>query len=1037
MITKDGISGSKWHPFGGGGGGGGNDAPNTLHSNTTANFIDLVGAGTIKGLVAGGQSIIIDGTPYQNTNGSTNFTGLSYTFLNGTPDQSYIPGFTAQSMPFSVGVEVKQDTPYTFTVSNDTYDRATVQIQFPAMTSEDSKGNENGNSVSIAIELNGNQVVQDNISGKNEAPYVKSYNVDLSSAIFPAEVKVIRQSGDSDTSTNQNTTYVYSYNLIIDKKFNYPFSAICGIQVDFSQFGGDLPTRQYDVYGQIVQIPSNYDPIASTYDGVWDGTFISDWTDNPIWFLNWVLSDNMNGLGTFLGSGFADKNQAYTVAKYCDQLVPDGRGGQEKRFSINAQFTDAQDANTFLTNLASNFRGMLYYLNGKLFIGCDMPSDPVALYTNSNVVGGIFNYASSGYSNRISSCNVTYNDPENGYQPTVVSFQDPVVFNLIGDRSSNIQAVGCTSAGQAMRLAKLIVWQSNYGAETVSFSVGLSGLLRFPGNVIQIMDSYMLGSRPGGKIQSFVGTTVSLDAPFNFVSGKSYEIQMTQLDGTIFTSKVTNAPGITLTVSTEDESEVGCQPGADYMITTDDLQPTLWMISNIKSDADSMTWAIEATIYNKSKYDYVDKNTPIMPSNGTLFSDFLKSSVQHITVGVNVYPLSTNSIYQISVRWDALEGAYSYEYQYAANNGNPTAIQKTSINSFEFNGQPGNYTFSVRAFDLTGRASQWATYNTQVNSSLIPIDDVTDFVCIRQGDNVNFGWSASESNLLKNYEIRRGTEWATAYLIATPKTTSLTISESEEATFLIKAYTIDGGYSQNAAITTCLPPPSQYVQKTQDEQALEFPGTKTNMVLTEENTLISTESDTCAYETNVIDLEEILTARLTVTLWLQADRDMTLTQFFTLYPTIGSLPSTMTIGGDPNAVTAVFSISTSEDGSTYTPFKTYLSGFSKYRYIKIRIDIARKDGSVLPEITDLSFKFDLLAKQEGQNDYEVSDTGTTYTYSNFYITSPNVKASLQNSEPGDNYKISKSGDFTSVTFNVYDSAGLAKPGFIDFSVTGY
>lgn len=1036
LVTR--IEGAKWHPFGSGGSkqSGASEDPNTLKTDVIATFVDVLSVGEIEGLVNGAQSIYFNNTPLQNSDGSYNFNGVTWDIRTGTPNQSYITGLDdGIGTEQDVGTEVRQDTPITVTISDDSINRVVVKVEVPTLTSTDTKsGNIHGSSVQLEIFTNGVSRITDTISGKCTSPYIRAYDISLAGETFPVEVKVQKLTADSSSEFLQNSIAFYSYSEVIDKKLTYPNIAYIQVTIDAAQFGDEIPTRTYDCKLLKVHIPSNYDPIGRTYSGVWDGTFQVAWTDNPVWLAYELINNNIFGLGSILKFNFVEKYSCYQIAQYCDVLVNNGNGGQEPRYTFNGVITQADKAETMINNVLSCFRGFTFTHGGALYFGADMPSDPIAIYTPANVVNGQFNYSTTDFNSRCSIVNVTWNDPSNNYAPTLLTVDDPVLVDKLGQITIGVYAYGCTSAGQAARFGKNVLFTVNNQTKVCSFDVGLSGLIRKPGDVILIADPVVAGAITYAKVAGVVGSTATVDRPVTISPGVSYTIKIIQEDSSVFITTITNSPG-TYTALTLDEAPSGTIiHGADCTIETPVLKPTQWMVTSVSPNGDG-TWSLGASNYIPEKYNFIENNVSIPPPQNSLYPDYLKSSPQNLKAGVNGVVADNTSWDQIFVEWDKVPGANAYLYQYNVNDGNYTPMQTTQLTSFEFNGIEGTYNFKVCAVDFTGRKTLFATLTQEVTKSLIQIPDVTNFTSVRQNQDVIFSWDPVNSGVFDHYEVRRGTTWSTAQVVGTPRTTSFSVSEPNAATYFIKAVSFYGNYSVNEAETNTLQVPSMYVTFSQDEKALGFPGTKNHFTVNGSGYLEADENNTYSYITNSIDIGAILTARLSTTLVIEADRDMTVEEFESIYVTIAGIPAGTTIDGNPNAISANFSISTSLDNSTWTPFITYFPGFKKYRYIKIRLDVSRSDGSVLPVITAMSFSFDLIALQEAYNNFAVSDTGSTKSYANSYVIPPNVQAAVQDGQPGDT--IYKNTGLTSTQFFIHDNAGNAKSGLIDIAITGY
>ena len=140
-----------------------NEAKDSLRSKATLTLLDLIGEGPIGGLVNGLKSVYLNETPLENPNGTRNFQGVTADFRNGSNDQSVMPLFgNYVEAPFNVGVNVKKDLPYTFTVSNPNADAIRAIVTLPALTvTNGDNGDISGTTVQykFAISTNGGEFI--------------------------------------------------------------------------------------------------------------------------------------------------------------------------------------------------------------------------------------------------------------------------------------------------------------------------------------------------------------------------------------------------------------------------------------------------------------------------------------------------------------------------------------------------------------------------------------------------------------------------------------------------------------------------------------------------------------------------------------------------------------------------------------------------------------------------------------------------------------------------------------------------------------
>lgn len=487
------------------------EAPNTLNSAQSLHVVDAVCEGEIKGFAYGNdepwKSVFFDDTPVQNQDGSFNFKGVAGFFLRGTPDQGYIPGFDAVERTVSVGVEVKKSAAAVRAVTDARVSglRVTVGVERNAHTQDN--GDTLAAQTALVVELVGNSGVAKSLSVSFTE---KSGGVYYEDVLFdelpstPFNIRVIRATEDSSSDRVQNKTFFASYTEITDAKLSYPYTAIAAIAADSDQFGSNNPRRNYLIDGMLLNVPSNYDPATRTYSSaVWDGSFKKAWSDNPAWVFYDVLTQpRYSTLARRLKVSDIDKWTLYRIAKYCDELVDDGFGGKEPRFSVNAYLSERRQAGELLNDLASVFRGLPVW-NGQSFsLVMDADSDPVAIYANANVKDGQFIYSGAALKSVTTAALVQYADRHDGWRMKTEYVQNNEAVRRYGLNVKQVQAFGCSSRGQAARFGEWLIQTALRQQETVTFSVGREGLRHLPYDVIQIADNDYAGAQIAGRVQA-------------------------------------------------------------------------------------------------------------------------------------------------------------------------------------------------------------------------------------------------------------------------------------------------------------------------------------------------------------------------------------------------------------------------------------------------------------------------------------------------------------------------------------------------------
>ena len=361
--------------------------------------------------------------------------------------------------------------------------------------------------------------INDEIFGRIEEAYVRSVDISFNTGLWKElnprendnlynffngwEIKIVRLTPDSVHTFLKNDSYVDSIVEVYDSKLRYPYSAMAYSKFS-AEFFSRIPKRAYDTKLLKVKIPTTYDPIQRTYtepDGFWDGCFKVDkaWTNNPAWCFYDLITNNRYGLGEYIDSQYVDKWTLYDIAKYCDVLVPDGKGGLEPRFTLNHIITSREEAYKVVNDLASAFRSLVYYAFGNIYVSQDREKDAIYQFTTSNVVDGIFNYTSSAKKARHTVAIVRYNDKNNNYQPAISYTEDEAGIQRYGIREIETSAIGCTSEGQARRFGEWILKSEILETESVTFTAGQEGMYIRPGDVIKIFDEFRSDRNLAGR----------------------------------------------------------------------------------------------------------------------------------------------------------------------------------------------------------------------------------------------------------------------------------------------------------------------------------------------------------------------------------------------------------------------------------------------------------------------------------------------------------------------------------------------------------
>lgn len=803
---------------GGKGGGGGSsrvaqESPNTLQSRATARLLDLLCAGEIKGLTDGAKSLFFDDTALQNSDGTYNFQGVTWDFRNGTPDQDYMPGFSEVESEIGVNVQVKYGKPITRTITDQELDAVRVTIRFPALYRQDTT---NGDmlpftvSIGIDVATDGGpfqRMVTDTLNDKCTSPYDRAYRINLPQG-SRWDLRVVRLSADSTAAAESNDTWWNSYTRIIEAKMVYPDSAYAGVAVDSQLFGSNVPQRAYEIYGKIIQVPSNYDPVARTYSGLWDGTFKLAYSNNPAWCLYDVLTDPVNGLGRELTAERIDKWGLYSIGQYCDEQVPDGMGGMEPRFTFNGVVNTQEDALNAVAAMAGAFRTIVYFSAGMVYFSQDRPTAYKRLLTPANVVNGMFNYEGTGQKARHSVALVSWLDPDDGFNAAVETVEDADSILEFGWRTTDEVALGCISRGQAYRHGAMLLDAEKQCTTTCSFQTGLDCADIMPGDVIAIADPSHAGARAGGRIAAISELGATLDAPFPFTDAQTYSLVVTLPDNAMYEIPLVNPGAETAVVEFAQPATTLPQIGSVFTVLASNLAPQLFRVMGVE-EAEGITFSFSCLQYDPTKYDRVEKGISLPQTPTTLLPTGPLPPPHNLTYAEYLYLKSGLSpMAGLTLSWSYTDPrAMGFEVEYQAPN-HSGFMGKVIVSSLSLDmdlQDQGIYIFRVRAVDGIGRYSNWATLTVNAQALWVPPSDVRNFLGQVQGDLLNLTWDMVPDLHLDHYEMRFTADqdsprWDTAQIINNHigKTTTSLLVPLQTGTFLIKAVSIKDVFSVNA-----------------------------------------------------------------------------------------------------------------------------------------------------------------------------------------------------------------------------------------------
>lgn len=729
------------------------EQPDDLQSVAKAKILIALGEGEFAGQLTG-KDIYLDGTPIENSDGSKNFGGVAWEFRPGTQAQKYIQGIPGTENEINVGTAISSSTAWTHTFTNTQLSAIRLRLKWPSLFRQEDDGDLVGYSINYAIDLQTDggawqTVINTRVTGKTTSGYERSHRIALPQAGTTWTVRLRKITADANSAKIGDAMTLQSYTEVIDAKLRYPNTALLYIEFDSSQFNGSIPQISCEPRGRVIRVPDNYNPETRTYGGTWTGAFKWAWTDNPAWiFYDLVVTDRF-GLGNRLTVANIDKWTLYQVAQYCDQPVPDGRGGSgtEPRYICNVYVQNRNEAYTVLRDFAAIFRGMTYWGGDQIVALADMPRDIDYTYTRANVIDGQFVYSSSTTKTRYTTALVSWSDPDNAYADAMEPVFEQSLVARYGFNQLELTAIGCTRQSEANRKGRWGILTNNKD-RVVTFSVGLDGNIPQPGYVIAVADEMLSGKVTGGRISSVNGRVITLDRVADITPGNRLIVNLPSGVSQARTVQAVNGRAITVTTAYGETPQAECV----WVAESDELYAQQYRVVSVADNNDG-TFTISGAYHDPGKYARIDTGaiidqrpvSVIPPGNQHAPENIIISSFSVVQQGISVETMRAS--------WDQSPNAIAYEAQWRRNDGNWVNVPRNSTTSFDVTGiYAGRYLVRVRAINAAEISSGWGyseekTLTGKVGNPPKPVGIMA--TGINWGIRLNWGFPANTADTLK------------------------------------------------------------------------------------------------------------------------------------------------------------------------------------------------------------------------------------------------------------------------------------------------
>ncbi|WP_369064209.1 host specificity protein J [Enterobacter sp. MALB-1] len=730
------------------------EQPDDLQSVAKAKILLALGEGEFGGQLTG-RDIYLDGTALENEDGSQNFSGVAWEFRSGTQAQKYIQGIPGTENEISVGTEVSSVTAWTHTFTNTQLSAARLRLKWPSLFKQEDDGDLVGYSLQYAIDLQTDggtwkTVLTTSVTGKTTSGYERSHRINFPAAASTWTVRLRKITADANSAKIGDTMMLQSYTEVIDAKLRYPNTALLYIEFDSSQFNGSIPQISCEPRGRVIRVPDVYDPETRTYSGTWTGVFKWAWTDNPAWiFYDLIVSDRF-GLGNRLTAENIDKWSLYQVAQYCDQLVPDGKGGDgmEPRYICNVYVQDRNDAYTVLRDFAAIFRGMTYWGGDQIVALADMPRDIDYTYNRSNVIDGVFNYSSSTSKTRYTNALVSWSDPANAYADAMEPVFEQALVARYGFNQLEMTAIGCTRQSEANRKGRWGILTNNKD-RIVAFDVGLDGKIPQPGYVIGIEDEMLSGKRMGGRLSAVNGRVLTLDRDSDVAVGNRLIVNLPGGLSQGRTIQAINGRKVTVTTAFSETPEAE----SVWVAESDELYVQQYRVITVTDNNDG-TYSVTGAWHDPDKYPRIDNGAIIDQRPVSVIPPGNQSPPANIVIGSFSVVQQNISVETMRVSWDQAQNAIAYEAQWRRNDSNWVNVPRSSTTSFDVPGiYAGRYLVRVRAINAAEISSGWGyseekTLTGKVGNPPKPVGFIASENVVF-GIELNWGFPANTDDTLK------------------------------------------------------------------------------------------------------------------------------------------------------------------------------------------------------------------------------------------------------------------------------------------------
>jgi predicted phage tail protein len=979
-----------------------------------------------------------------------NYDSVDFQFQQGTANNAILPAAEIQSIELQklqhgdIGELVRFQAggsviTRSVTLNNVNVDKVRVRVKFDQFFRIDtSSGDRKSTSVNVQIKINPNNgseqtVITDTVRGKSTSSYSRDYGIRLSDvtgynttaigqsgAFFPITVTLTRTNDEGDANT-LNFMRLSGVTEIIEESNNYPHVAYTSLRFSAEEFPS-LPSRVLRVRGKKIKIPHNATVERATgrltYSGTFNGSFkkdnnnniVKEWTSDPAWILydllisheDRITRNNNNEIeenlqyGCGLPESSLDKFVFQKASEYCGELVDDGQGGQEPRFSLNVNIRTQQEALKVINDICSVMRAMPFYSEGTIKISQDAPKDfanPSTVsfdyvFNNANVVDGNFVYSGSSLKTRFTIINISYFDLGT-QQLDYVTVKDTAAIAKYGEHINTIRTFGTTSRGQAQRVGKWFLNTQQTATETCVFETNIAaGSVVQIGSIIGIADRVKAATRRGGVVKAVSSsqgnsnidqiTIDNVDGTNQPDISDSPTISCLLSNGTVETKTISGYSADQTVVNVSSAFSSAPVVNSPYIFESASLLVTNWRVINIKETA-KKTYAITALSHNQDKYAAVEDGEQL-PSRTINLLTAILSPPSGLTLEEKIVVINNRAVPKVFIDWQAVEGASGYTLQYRRDGDNFTLVntQETTFEIVQTEFEAGSYDIRLFTVNSLGQRSNTPTEaNIAVNAlSALPEQPTNLEIEPINNYQVRLSWDLA---LAKDviFGGRCLIRHSTTSLATTTFSNSIDLDTSNGNTTEVVVPALAGTYSikfedlasnlsaNEAKVEFALPETEDELVIKQQREQTAFSGTKTNLSVVSGALQLTNPANnlTGTYDfANTFDLGAVYQN-------LRLKRHIK-SEGFNISDQFDSIPDLdARVNFDGAAVDRLkgrLTVQTSNDNSTYTSFINLRNGSFVARYFKFKSNLISVDTNENIKFLELGFDASLPSRVENK-----------------------------------------------------------------------